>query len=474
MSRRTITRPEVRVSFGGATFWLSSIVPQGWGELRHKTRANGAWEASWVIPPHPRNRNWRHPALVYGARVDLMLGPVVMWPGTLGEPDWDAGRFIAIGASREGENAVALDGAGNASTVPNVVIDAAIARGVLSWTRIGDFGTTAVGESTGGLVTVRSVLDAWAQKNGSRWKVNRQRQLVIEPVDETSPKWYITPGSGSLGTADEDRVDRVFGRFVNVATGAREMTSYPSSTPANGIERPKDLITNRAPMTAAEAQAEVQAIWSELAGRSGFTSGWTLTRGQVTAKGGTLADLAFVESGETICALGASDPRGVALNTNVVLGETDYDWTEDELQANPVGTAARDEEAVLEQVGNLAVDAMAAASSSGPGDTGWIDATFANGWTHFDVRKVQYRRKDGEVFFRGIMKSGTVGSGVTAISMPAGFRPASRLYADHHWPVVTNPYVFGAVQANAGTGALEVVSGSNTWIDMSSIRYFVD
>lgn len=246
MTRRTITRPEVRVSFGGASFWLSTIVPQGWGELHHKTRTNGAWEASWVIPPHPRNRNWRHPALVYGARADIMLGPVVIFPGTLGEPDWDAGRFIAIGASREGENAIAIDGAGNASTAPNTVIDAAIARGVLSWTRVGDFGTTPVGDATGGLVTVRSVLDAWAQKNGSRWKVNRLRQLVIEPVDETNPKWYITPGSGSLGTADEDRVDRVFVRFTNVTTGARDMASYPAATPTSGIERPKDLITNRA------------------------------------------------------------------------------------------------------------------------------------------------------------------------------------------------------------------------------------
>ena len=39
MSRRTVTRPEIRV--GG--FWLSSIVPQGWGRLRHATRRCTSW-----------------------------------------------------------------------------------------------------------------------------------------------------------------------------------------------------------------------------------------------------------------------------------------------------------------------------------------------------------------------------------------------------------------------------------------------
>jgi hypothetical protein len=472
VSRRTTTRAEVRISFGGATFWLSTIVPQGWGDLRHKTRTNGAWEASWAIPPHPRNRNWRHPALVYGARVDVMFGPVAMWPGALGEPDWDSGQFVAIGAARDGETAMALDGAGNASTAPNTVIDAAIARGVLSWTRVGDFGTTPVGDATSGLVTVQSVLDAWAQKNGSRWKVNRQRQLVIEPVDETNPKWSITPGSGSLGTADEDRVDRVFVRFTNSTTGARDMASYPTTTPVGGIEKPKDLIVNRAPMTSAAAQAEAQAIWSELAGRSGFTSGWTLTRGQVTAKGGPIADLAFIEAGDAVCALGASDPRGVALNTNVVLGETDYQWAEDELQANPVGTAARDTEAVLEQVGNLAVSALAAASADRSGDTGWIDVVFQNGWSNFDARTVQYRRRNGEVWMRGIAKNGTVGGGAIAFTLPAGFRPPARVSNDDYFASVGNG-AHASISVN-GDGAVRVETGSNVYVTFDNVRFLVD
>ncbi|MCR1785294.1 hypothetical protein KVF89_22330 [Nocardioides carbamazepini] len=376
MTRRTVTRPEVRV--GG--FWLSTIVPQGWGALEHKTRTNGSWEASWVIPPNPFVRNWRHPALVYGALVEIMLGPIVIWSGTLEEPDWDEGRFIAIGASRDAETAMSLDGSGNSSTTPNTVIDAAIARGVLSWTRGVSFGTTPIGDADSGLVTVRSVLDVWAQKNSSRWLVNEQRQLTIAPTDESDPKWYVAPGSGVLGSASEDRVDRVFVRFTNVATGAQDIASYPASTPTGGIEAPKDLVTGRAPMTLAAAQAEAASIWNEQQGRSGWTNGLTLTRGQVTTKGGGIADLALIKAGDAIRLLGVPDARGVAHNTTIVIGDTDYDWTDDEIQINPVGLAARDPESALERVNNLAVDAMAAATSGGSSEiAGYASSSPVNG-----------------------------------------------------------------------------------------------
>lgn len=377
-------------------FWLSTIVPQGWGELEHGTRTNGSWSAQWSIPANPLVKQWRHPALVYGARVEVMLGPVCVWSGTLEEPDWDGGTFVATGACRDGETAVALDGAGNSSTKPNEVIDAAIARGVLSWTRVGDFGTTAVGDATSGLVTVQSVLDAWAQANNSRWYVTPDRQLVIAPVDETTPTWFVMPGSGVLGSSSDERVDRVFARFINVTTGQRDYVSYPASTPTSGIEKPKDLVTGRAPMTPAAALAEATAIWNELQGRSGWTNGLTLGRGQATTPGGVVADLAMIKAGDTIRLLGVPDPRGVAHNIDVVLGETDYDWSDDEVQVNPVGIAARDTQAVLESVGNLAVDALAAASAGGSARTGWIPLTTSTP----GVIVVEYKAGNGECTVR--------------------------------------------------------------------------
>ncbi|WP_436702468.1 hypothetical protein [Nocardioides sp. BYT-33-1] len=295
--------------------------------------------------------------------MEIMYGPIVVWSGTLEEPDWDQGSFVASGASRDAETAMALDGAGASSTEPNTIIDAAIVRGVLSWTRVGNFGTTPIGDANGGLVTIRSVLDAWAQKNGSRWKVNRRRELVIEPID-ISPRWFIVPGAGFLGAASQDRVDRVFARFINSATGRRDTVSYPATTPSGGIESAVDLIAGRGAMTSAAALAEATNIWNQRQGLSSFTNGATVAHGQVAAKGGDAAELALIEAGESACMLGSPDPRGIARNTTFAIGETEYDWEDDEAQLNPADLAPRDTQGVLESVGNLALDAMAKASTS--------------------------------------------------------------------------------------------------------------
>jgi hypothetical protein len=368
MSRRGDTRPEVRLTTAdGTTFLLSSIVPKGaWGKLRHSFRLNGAWAASWSIP---NTTTWRHPALVYGVRVEIVLGPIVVWSGTLEEPDWDAGTFTAIGAAREAETTFGLDALGNASTKPNEAIDTAIAAGDLTWTRVGDFGNTAVGDASGtdGVVSLTSILDAWAKKNNSRWYVNEMRQLIIAPLDENTPKYLIVPGSGVLGSASEQRVDRIYARYIDSTTGRRTTVVYPTAGPAR-VKRPADFTKDGA-MTAADAQTRVQTLWTQNnAGRSGFTNGWTLTHGQITYLGGGLADGALVKAGETVAALGLPDTRGLAQNTLVVLGDTDYDWEDDELQANPNGLVDRDPESVLTQVGNLAAEALArSAAGQGPG-----------------------------------------------------------------------------------------------------------
>lgn len=255
---------------------------------------------------------------------------------------------------------MALNAAGETSTAPNTVIDQAIARGVVSWTRVGDFGTAAVGEvdAAGGLVTLQSVLDAWAEENDSNWHVDPQRNLIVAPSSETEVDWLVIPGSGVLGSAAEERVDRIFVRYMSSTTGRRATVSWPETTPVGGIEKPMDII-DRGPMTSTKASAIAQAEWKKLQGRSGWTNGLTLTRGQVTTRGGVEADLALVKAGDTMRLLGVPDPRGLSHNLDVVIGDTEYDWEEDSLQSNPVGLAARDTESVLEQVGNLAVEAKA-------------------------------------------------------------------------------------------------------------------
>ncbi|AIY15852.1 hypothetical protein [Pimelobacter simplex] len=352
-------RPELRV--GG--YCLSGIVR--WDGLKHSGDLNGDVDLSARII---FKNDWRHPALRDKAPVELMRGPACLWAGTLVEPDWDAGTIGAVGASRDAENAMALDALGNASTKPNEVIDAAINRGALSWKRVGDFGNTEVGEPGSGLTTVRSVLDAWATKNGQAWHVDSRRRLIIIPAVETAISWLVTPGSGVLGASGTERVDVVFVRYTNKTTGRRDTASYPAVSPTRPVEKPKEIF-DRGPLLPAEAVAIATGLWAEAnAGRAGWTNGLKLSAGQVANLGGREADLAFVRAGQGMALRSVPDPRGLSRNTSVVLGDVEFDWAAGDLQANPKGLAAQDEQSALDSVAELATSAITRANAGAPGN----------------------------------------------------------------------------------------------------------
>lgn len=131
----------------------------------------------------------------------------------------------------------------------------------------------------------------------------------------------------------------------------------------------------------------------------------------------------------------------------------------------------------LMDLGFTGVDSVASPQTTPPVqnnalaiDSGWQDVSFQNSWTNFDARTVQYRRLNGWVHFRGIMKNGTVGS--PAFQVPTGFKPVSRGgTSEHHFPVASNG-LFGFVQV-WNNGDIVLAGGSNIWVDLSGIRYEV-
>lgn len=357
-----MSRPEVFVDG-----WpLSSLCR--WGALRTSTRQSGEWEAVFHLAVKP---NWRHPAFVYGAPVDVKVDSKSVFAGSLPEPDWASGDMAALGACRQAENAHSITGAGVASTKPDTVVDAAITRGVLAWVRAVTMGTTAVGEADGGggLVTIDSVLDAWAEENATGWAV-WQRRLVEapiaapDPVDD-DPDWLILPGAGELGRSADQRVDKVAIRFRNSAAGGALATAYyPSTpTPAGGVERSLNLTTRRL-MTTAEAQTIGLGEWSKLAGRSGFTGGLTVARGQVLTPGGQVAELDDIRAGDVVRQHGVSDEESRALHLQWRIGDTDLDWEARKLSINPVGMSDNSDESLLEAAGQLAANANRKAAAA--------------------------------------------------------------------------------------------------------------
>lgn len=342
-----VTRAEVYIN--GVP--MSSIVP--WGSLHTKTYLKGDDEATWSVINLPNKVLQRHPALVYGASVDIRLGSSPIWCGVLTEPDWDAGELTAVGAPHEAEAAVCFNGSGQTTTKPNTAVDQAITRGALGWTRRDDFGATAVGnadDATTGLTYVDQLLDAWADENNSGWAISARRELVISGAPtESTPRWYITPGSGLLGAADDGRIDRVFVRYVSTATGNPLATaSYPATTPQGGREAGVD-ITKRGPLSPTRATNVAQGMWAKLSGNSGWTNGLTLGRTQVATPGGLPARLEFMRAGDTAQLLGVPDPRSLAHHTDFVIGDTELDHDAGSIQINPTGLAKRSVQDVLTQ-----------------------------------------------------------------------------------------------------------------------------
>lgn len=347
-ARLPATKPQIFV----AGLPMDTICP--WANLRTNTRLTGTWQISWTMLRHPRKPLKRHSALHVGAPVELRLGPHVTEVGSLTEPDWDSGDLIAIGAPREAENVMALTGPPDEflTTKPNTAIDEGIARLALNWTRGSDFGNTPIGQAddAGNLTSVARVLDARAEDadNPELWRVDRQRIAWSYDADETDPDWFVTPGAGELGTANDDRVDRVFLRFFDSTdSGNLKTASWPASTTAGGTER-GGTITNRGPIDPAVAERIARGVVRKMQRYSGWANGINVTRSQITTKGGQAANLALIRAGDAMRLLGVADPRGLAHHIDVVIGETEYDWFEKTIQLNPVGLADRTFEAILE------------------------------------------------------------------------------------------------------------------------------
>lgn len=106
------------------------------------------------------------------------------------------------------------------------------------------------------------------------------------------------------------------------------------------------------------------------------------------------------------------------------------------------------------------------------GDTGWIAPTLLNGWVNYGVGwdTVAYRRKNGIVYLKGLMKSGTINT--FAFQLPAGFRPSAML-------------LFAPGSNNAGTvnltrldidasGNVNPQAGTNVAYSLSGVSFVAD
>jgi hypothetical protein len=104
----------------------------------------------------------------------------------------------------------------------------------------------------------------------------------------------------------------------------------------------------------------------------------------------------------------------------------------------------------------------------------WVNATLQNGWANFDPTNwtvARYRRSAmGEVIVQGLIKSGTFGT--TALTLPAGFRPALKLM----YPAVDGTNTGQRVDVN-NDGTVVPIAGTtnnNGYFTLSAIRFLAE
>lgn len=320
-----------------------------WGDLEVTHRwPLGSWEAKWSMPLDP----WRRPPqLRVNAPVQVKVGPRVIWGGDLAEPNWSEGTFVATGACRQGEGAIALDNAtGQTTSIPNKAVDDAVIRGKLNWTRPFSISAVSLGtaDETDRLNYVSALLDAYAQSVSQRWYVDPLRAVRVS-ADPTTPFALLRPDNGVLGTAVEAQVGTVVGRYSDSTTHTLKNVSYGTGLPEQGVDW-----TARGEMSAAAAAALCQGVWTPLQAQPGWTNGLMVRPGELQSIGGVELPLWRFTAGSMVRILGLRDLRGLSANTDVVAAETIWTATGDEsLRINPVGKVARDIRSLAEGEGGV-------------------------------------------------------------------------------------------------------------------------
>lgn len=348
---RAATQPRVRL--GGST-WLDTLVPSG--DLVITQGKHGPYELTASVTL--RRRAWRHPLLRSRVRAEVLYGGLLIWGGRINDMDWDAGHFSAEGYHRETEGAACLNAAGRPTSETDTAVDQAIARGVISCRRIDTWGTGATTMADGDAthddpegMTLDALLDSRSAEIDCEWRVDAHRRLE-QYTDDDAVKWVVPPGVVSMGTATDDRIDRVLLSYRDSGdSDLRRMTGYPGSTPVGGVEAVASVTKTRS-ITSARADAYAETIYRRMGlGRDGWTNGVTLGPGQLLTPGGQYAHPSHPRSGDKVRLLGIPDPRdGVIGDLTFRIDTAAWDVTARTLQLNPVGMADRSFESIARRV----------------------------------------------------------------------------------------------------------------------------
>lgn len=317
-----------------------------WGDLEVTHRwPGGSWSLDWRMNLRPGQR----PPVLTGPRplVYLQAGPSRLWGGRGLEIDWAENTFSARGLCREGEGVIALDLSGP-TTKPGDAIFYAATNDRISWGGVEVWGPVGSAPATD-LNTISDLMDAYALQEGRSWAVT-PRHMVYTAVDPTVPNFYVLPGLDAMGVSEERQVTKLFMRYLRASDLTfQTVTAQDSDAPVR-IERAIE-VSDRGPMTPAEATSLVNQIFAKASPTKAFTGGITVSQGQVVDRTGATVSLARLTSGHVYRVHGMRDPRTSKPYTEFLCTESIWKPGEGEVTLMPANVVASDFASIVEEFG---------------------------------------------------------------------------------------------------------------------------
>ena len=325
---------------------LSTIA--AWGNLTYSERlSGGCWEASWDMEVPD---GWHHPAVRRGADVEIRIGGLAVWSGTMSEPDRDSWTMTAQGYSRQGEDYPALDATGAAGRYIGATTEYAVLDG-LPWNyrpiTLPSHANPVVGVEAEGINAISTLWDAAADAAGMFWGVGPDRVPYMTPRP-TEPTWHAVPGSVVLGVADDDYRSHLYGRYLTASlTRATAKRGDDAAATRWGRKYETVDLIPRGVMDATKANSILDGMLAKIGPRPGFSNALELGPYEITG-GGSPAFLPNVRTGQMIRCHGIVDDSLIPLPYLDIIVSEVRKTQGGTVYIEPLGLAARNLSAVLE------------------------------------------------------------------------------------------------------------------------------
>ena len=99
----------------------------------------------------------------------------------------------------------------------------------------------------------------------------------------------------------------------------------------------------------------------------------------------------------------------------------------------------------------------------------WTTASLLSSWTQFGSIPTAYAKDSfGNIYIRGWVNGGTVGSGNPVFTLPTGYRPTY----NHIFPSISSGLTLSRIDVKT-TGDVEVIVGNNAWVTLSGIVFSI-